>query len=37
MKMEATPSSETSVDFQRYILGDKVIYDLRCENLKSYV
>jgi hypothetical protein len=38
--MEATCSSETSVDFQRtalhYILEDRTLQNHLCENLKSY-
>jgi hypothetical protein len=38
--MEATCSSETSVDFhrtaRRYIAEDRNIHNNRCENLKSY-
>jgi hypothetical protein len=38
--MEATCSSETSVDFQRitrcYIRKDRTLHNHRCENLKSY-
>jgi hypothetical protein len=37
--MEATYSSETSVDFQRttwrYIPEEITLYNIRCENLKS--
>jgi hypothetical protein len=40
LKMEATCSSETSVDFQRttrcYIPEDRTLHNHRCENLKSY-
>jgi hypothetical protein len=40
LKMEATFSSETSVDFQpttrRYIPEDRTFQCHRCENLKSY-
>jgi hypothetical protein len=40
LKMEATYSSETLADFQwntrRYIPGDRILYNRRCENLKSY-
>jgi hypothetical protein len=40
-KMEATCSSETSVEFhritRRYIPGDKILHNHRCDNLKSYV
>jgi hypothetical protein len=40
VKMEATCSSETSVDFQRttsrYIPDYKVLHNHRCENLKAY-
>jgi hypothetical protein len=40
LKMEATCSSETSVDFQRttrrYIPEDKTLHNHRCENLKLY-
>jgi hypothetical protein len=40
LKMEATCSSETSVDFQRttqrYNPEDKTLHNHRCENLKSY-
>jgi hypothetical protein len=39
--MEATCSSEASVDFQRttqrYISEDKTLHNHRCENLKSYM
>jgi hypothetical protein len=38
--MEATCSSETSFDFQwtkrRYIPEDRIIHNLRCQNLKPY-
>jgi hypothetical protein len=38
--MEATRSSETSVDFQmttqRYIPEDRTLHNHRCEKLKSY-
>jgi hypothetical protein len=40
LKMEATCSSETSVDSQRttlhYIPEDRTLHNHRCENLKSY-
>jgi hypothetical protein len=40
MKMVATCSSETSVDFHHttlsYITEDRTFYNHRCENLKSY-
>jgi hypothetical protein len=40
LEMEATYSSETSVDFQRntqpYIPEDRTLHDHRCENLNSY-
>jgi hypothetical protein len=40
LKMEAICSSEASVDFQRttrcYIPEDSILYNHRCENLKSY-
>jgi hypothetical protein len=40
-KMEATCSSETSVDFQqsaqRYIPEDNSLHNHRCENLKFYI
>jgi hypothetical protein len=40
MKMEATCSSETSVDFQpttrRYIPEDRTLHNHRCENDRSY-
>jgi hypothetical protein len=40
LKMEATCSLETSVDFQRttwcYIPEDSTLHNHRCENLKSY-
>jgi hypothetical protein len=39
LKMEATYSSETSVDFQRtirrYITEDRTVHNHRCDNLKS--
>jgi hypothetical protein len=39
LKMEATCSSETSVDFQQntqcYILEDRTLHNHRCETLKS--
>jgi hypothetical protein len=39
-EMEATCSSETSVDFQRttrrYIPEERILHNSRCENLKSY-
>jgi hypothetical protein len=39
--METTCSSKTSADFQwttrRYIPGDGILYNHRCENLKSYI
>jgi hypothetical protein len=41
MKMEATFSCETSVDFQRttgrYFPEDRMLYNHRCENLRSYI
>jgi hypothetical protein len=41
LKIVATYSSETSVDFKRtirrYILKDRILHDLRSENLKSYI
>jgi hypothetical protein len=40
LKMEATFSSETSVDFQRptrRIPEDRKLHNHRCENLKSYI
>jgi hypothetical protein len=41
MKMEATLSSEISVDFQRttwhYFLADRTLHNHCCENLKSYM
>jgi hypothetical protein len=41
LELEATCSSETSVDFQltkrRYTPGDRTLHDYRCENLKSYI
>jgi hypothetical protein len=40
LKMEATCSSQTSVDFQRttrrYIPEDRTLHNHRCENLKYY-
>jgi hypothetical protein len=40
LKMEATCSSETSVNFQRttrrYISEDSTLHNHRCENLKSF-
>jgi hypothetical protein len=40
-KMEATSSSETSIDFQRtarsYIPEDRTRHNQRCENLKSHI
>jgi hypothetical protein len=40
LKMEVTCFSEMSVDFQRttrrYIPEDRILYNHRCENLKSY-
>jgi hypothetical protein len=39
--MEATFSSETSINFQRitprYILEDRAVYNYNRENLKSYI
>jgi hypothetical protein len=41
MKIEATCSSEKSVDFQRtawwYVAEDKTLHNYLCENLKSYL
>jgi hypothetical protein len=41
LKMEATCSSETSVDLQwttrRYIPEDRTLYNHRCESLKPYM
>jgi hypothetical protein len=41
LKMEATYSYETSLDFQRttrlYILEDRTLHNHRCDNLKSYM
>jgi hypothetical protein len=40
LKMEAIPSSETSVDArstQRYIQEDDILHCHRCENLKFYI
>jgi hypothetical protein len=41
LKMEATCSCETSVDFQRttlrYIPEDRTLYNHCCENLKFYI
>jgi hypothetical protein len=41
LKMEATYSSETLVDFQwttrRYISENIILHNHRCENLKSYI
>jgi hypothetical protein len=41
LKMEATCSSETSVDFQQttqhYIPEDSTLHNHHCENLKSYI
>jgi hypothetical protein len=41
LKIEATCSSETSVDFQRttrcYILGDRTLHNNCCKNVKFYV
>jgi hypothetical protein len=40
LKMEATCSSETSVNFQwitgRYMPQDRTLHNHRCENLKPY-
>jgi hypothetical protein len=39
--MDETCYSETSVDFQRttrsYMPEDMILYNLRCENLKSWI
>jgi hypothetical protein len=41
LNMEATCSSETTVDFQRttrnYIPEDRILHNHRCEDLKSYL
>jgi hypothetical protein len=41
VKMEATFSSETSVDIQRttrrYIPEDRILHNHRCKNFKSYI
>jgi hypothetical protein len=41
LKMEATRSSETSVQFtratRRHIPEDGILHSHRCENLKSYI
>jgi hypothetical protein len=41
LKLEATGSSETSVDFhqttRRYIPQARTLHNYRCENLKSYI
>jgi hypothetical protein len=37
LKMEPKVFSETSVDFGRYIQEERILYDHRCENLRSYI